>query len=323
MNELSKKLIQAESGVCLYSLTPPSENMSNEKLYDLSRRRAARISTLDIDGISIYDVQEEKERTGEKRTFQYRPALNPLEYGQIMRKFTENEQLIYLVSGKYSESELELIFRDNPGKLFILVGSPSKKSEPLTTLYRALEISQLFYSPIGSVCIGERHQKGGNEVERMLAKEDRGVDFFISQCVFKNSLYKNLLYDYKRESSILNHSLKPVILTFSPVGDRNSLEFMKWLGIEFDDEFLLGVPESDSFLKYSLEYLEKIGKDLIDFAFDNNIPIGLNFESIIGRRAEVLASLKLAESLSDYLKTHSFSSFTKNLNSRVPVHSGR
>jgi hypothetical protein len=323
MNKLTEKLRKAEAGIFLYSLTPPAKDITSEKLFNLNRRRAARISTLDIDGLSIYDVQEEKDRTNDERTYRYRPALNPMTYGKSMNEHSGMQQVIYLVSGKYREEELESIFRENPDKLFVPVGSPSTKSVSLTSLNTALEISQSYKNPIGAVCIGERHQYGRNEVERMLAKEDRGVDFFISQCVFNGTLYEKLLDDYEKESRILNYPLKPVILTFSPVGDRNSLEFMKWLGIEFEDNFLQNLPHSDNFLEYSLRYLEDIGRRLIDMALERDIPLGLNFESVIGRRAEVLASLKLAEDLSDYLKTHSFNSFTRNLKSGVSALSRR
>lgn len=323
MNNLTGKLKQSESGVFIYSLTPPAEDISTEKLYDLNRRRAGRISTIDVDGLSIYDVQEEKERNPEKRTYSYRPALDPVKYGKSLKNHSELPQIIYLASGKYREDELDNIFRTNPENIFILVGSPSKKTAVHTSLNRALEISRNHNNPIGAVLIGERHGNGKSEVERMLAKTDRGVDFFISQCIYNGSLYEQLLTDYKEESELLGYSMKPLILTFSPIGNRNSLEFMKWLGVDIPRNFINSLPGSDNFLEYSLRYLEETGKRLIKFAMDRNIPVGINFESVIGRRAEVLASLKLAENLSAYLKSYSFNNCTRNLKSGVSALSSR
>ncbi len=315
MSRLFDKIQKAEPGVFLYSLTPPAEEITSEKLYELNRRRAARLSTLDIDGLSIYDVQEERDRKEEKRTFPYRPTLNPLSYGKAMKEHCNTEQIIYLVAGKYSEEQLHRIFRNYPGALFVPVGSPSSSSEARTTLGRSLELSSEYTNPIGSVLIGERNNPGGGEIDRMMSKIEGGVDFFISQCVYNGSLYEKLIDDYLLESKIYGYPLKPIILTFSPVGDRNSLKFMKWLGINFSEEFEKNLPESEKFLKYSIQYLEKIGIRLINTAMERNIPIGLNFESVIGRREEVLASLSLAENLSSYLRSHSLSNFTKNLKS--------
>ena len=319
MSNLTEKLKQSESGIVLYSLTPPAQNISSEKLSDLNRRRTGRISTIEVDGLSIYDVQEEKERNREKRTYQYKPALDPIKYGESLNNHSDLPQIIYLASGKYREEELNSIFLNNPDKIFILVGSPSKNTAAQTSLNRALEISNVHDNPVGAVFMGERHKNGKSEVERMLSKIDRGVDFFISQCIYNGSLYEKLLTDYKEESKLLDYPLKPLILTFSPIGNRNSLEFLKWLGIEIPRDFILNLPKSDDFLDYSVQYLEETGKRLIDYAMSKNIPIGINFESVIGRRAEVLASLKLAENLIDYF----FNNSTRYLKSGVSALSRR
>lgn len=315
MNRLFDKIQRAEPGLFLYSLTPPAKGISPDKLYELNRRRTTRISTLDIDGLSIYDVQEEQDRKEEKRTYQYRQTLNPLQYGKTIKEHCNTDQIIYLVAGKYSEDQLRSIFNSNPKALFVPVGSPSTNSEVRTSLRRSLEISSEYTTPTGSVLIGERQDSRGGEVRRMLSKIEWGVDFFISQCVYNGSIYEKLLDDYLIESNKYGHPLKPVILTFSPVGDRNSLKFMKWLGISFSEDFEKNLPDSEGFLDYSCKYLEEIGKRLIHMAAERNIPLGLNFESVIGRRNEVLASLSLAENLSSYMKSHFLSSFTRNLKS--------
>ena len=71
-----------------------------------------------------------------------------------------------------------------------------------------------------------------------------------------------------------------------------------------------------SILNLSIDYLEKIAKGLIDLCISLDIPFGINFESVIGKKAEVLASLELADRVSAYLKlkqdqsTFSFNNFT-------------
>jgi len=322
MSNLTEKLKQSESGIFLYSLTPPGEDISREKLMELNRRRASRISTIDVDGLSIYDVQEEKDRNRNMRTYKYRPALDPLEYARTINRHNNLQQIIYLATGKYDEEELDFIFSNNSDKIFVLVGSPTKNTTVKCSLNRAMEISQSYENSTGAVLIGERHSQGGSEVVRMLEKIDRGIDFFISQCIYDGSLYEKLLSDYKEESNLLNFPMKPVILTFSPIGNRSSLEFMKWLGVDIPVNFTKDLPSSDSFLQYSIQFLEKMGRRLIDFAIERDIPIGINFESVISKRAEVLASLELAENLSTYLDD-SLSSCTRYLNSGVPALSSR
>jgi hypothetical protein len=104
---------------------------------------------------------------------------------------------------------------------------------------------------------------------------------------------------------------------------------MEWLGVQIPQNFRNNLPESDDFMEYTVNYLEKTARKLIDLSLELNIPLGLNFESVIGKRAEVLASFELARRLREYRnKTiprndYFFSNSIRYLNSRVPALSSR
>jgi methylenetetrahydrofolate reductase (NADPH) len=323
MNQLLKKLKNSESGLTIYSLTPPKETISDDELKVLNKRRAMRISSIHCDAISIYDVQEEKTRNSNKRTFEYKTALDPQRYGNSINIENNLPQIIYLATGKYTREELLSIYKNNREKAFVLVGSPCSETPVKTTLKQAYEISSIFENPTGGVLIGERHQNGSSEVERVLGKIDRGADFFISQCIYDGLLYEKFLKNYAEESQILNYTMKPIILTFSPIGNTSSIDFMKWLGVQIPEEFLRNIPDKDNFIDYSVTYHEEKARKLIDLAIALKIPFGINFESVIGKRTEVLASLKLFSLVSDYMNQKlnqvddSLSSLTRNLKSGV------
>jgi hypothetical protein len=329
MNKLIEKLKNCESGINIYSVTPPVESISEEKLVSMNKRRSERIASLGCDAISIYDVQEEKLRNREKRTYEFRAAMNPLLYGTLLKNEIDMPQIIYLAAGKYTKSELLEIFSRNRETAFVLVGSPSRETAVKTSLKEAYEIAALFPNPMGGVLIGERHQNGMSEVRRVLEKTKRGAGFFISQCIYDGQLYEKFLKDYAGESQFLQNSPKPVFLTFSPVGNKSGLQFMEWLGVQIPQNFRNNLPESDDFMEYTVNYLEKTARKLIDLSLELNIPLGLNFESVIGKRAEVLASFELARRLREYRnKTiprndYFFSNSIRYLNSRVPALSSR
>lgn len=291
-----------KSGLFIYSLTPPKENISIEKLKTVNSRRISRISPLNCDAISVYDVQEEKTRTDKERTYEYKPALSPLKYGESISSFTDLPQILYLASGKYSIDELHNIFKENPDKSFVLVGSPGIDVTVKTTLSEAYKVSSLYDNQVGGVVIGERHKNGDSEVKRVLRKIRMGADFFISQCIYDLHLYKKFLNDYLKESIKNSIEMRPVILTFSPIGNKTGLDFMQWLGVQIPPQLVNEITDNDDFLNYTNSYLEDIAKKLIDLCIQKRIPFGINFESVIGKRDEVLASIELAKNVSDYLR---------------------
>lgn len=298
MNEVKRKLHNNESGLKLYSLTPPRATISNEDLERINKRRIERISRIPFDGLSLYDVQEENFRNDDRRTYEYRPAMNPLRYGKSLTDLSEIPQLFYLVAGKYSEEELFGIFREHDQGTFVLVGSPDSRTPGKTSLNRAYDIASRANVISGAVLIGERQRNGKSEVDRVMEKIRRGADFFVSQCIYNSSLYEKFLYDYAEESARSGQEMRPVIMTFAPVGRKKDLDFMKWLGVDIPGELQLRAMTGEDILHRTMDHLEKAAESLIRICRDLNIPFGLNFESVIARGREIHASLDLAERVS-------------------------
>lgn len=286
-----------KSGIKIYSLTPPKESISGKDLDSLNRRRVQRLSGLNHDLISIYDVQEESSRTDKSRIYSYTPAINPFIYGKSLSKYSATSQIIYLAAGKYSKNQLDTYYRDNPEKSFVIVGSPGKDTPVKTTLNEAFKISRKYHNNTGGVVIGERHNGTKSEVDNLHRKIANGSSFFISQCIYNYNIYEKLLFDYIKESRNRKIDMVPIIFTFSPIGNIKGLEFMKWLGVDIPKDFIDNIPDRDNFLEYSSNYLIDLGEKLISLCKSLNIPYGLNFESIISKKEEVLASIEIAKRL--------------------------
>ena len=112
---------------------------------------------------------------------------------------------------------------------------------PLAEAYAAARVA-LFFQP-GSLWwhrhVAERHVAKQDEHHRMLAKQDQGCRFFITQSVYDAGSTKSLLSDYALSLRTSGRSPIPVVLTFSPCGSVPfTLEFMKWLGISFPHAWL-------------------------------------------------------------------------------------
>ncbi len=71
---------------------------------------------------------------------------------------------------------------------------------------------------LGGIAIAERHVAKEDEHHRMLAKQDQGCRFFITQSVYDAGSTKSLLSDYALSLRTSGRSPIPVVLTFSPCG---------------------------------------------------------------------------------------------------------
>jgi 5,10-methylenetetrahydrofolate reductase len=135
----------------------------------------------------------------------------------------------------------------------------------------------------------------------MLAKQDRGCRFFITQSVYDAASTKSLLSDYALSLQASGRAPAPVVLTFSPCGSVRTLEFMKWLGISFPRWLENELRHSADTLERSIDLCESVFTDVQDYAREKRLPIGINVESVSIRKSEIDASVELYRRLSSRL----------------------
>ena len=111
----------------------------------------------------------------------------------------------------------------------VFVGAPRGRSHhpglPLAEAYALARAASNLV--LGGIAIAERHVAKEDEHRRMLAKQDQGCRFFITQSVYDAGSAKSLLSDYALSLRTSGRSPIPVVLTFSPCGSVRTLEFMK------------------------------------------------------------------------------------------------
>lgn len=186
--------------------------------------------------------------------------------------------------------------REETPRLSVLVGAPSALQRPLgldlAGAYRLVK-ERCPRLILGGIAIAERHGLKGNEHERLMTKTAQGCQFFVTQAIYDASTSKSLLSDYALRLNAEGQSPVPVILTFAPCGSVKTLEFMKWLGISFPRWLENELKYSGDVLERSIRLCEQLFTDILDYAQEKRLPVGINVESISIRRAEVEASVEL------------------------------
>ena len=79
----------------LYGTTPPRVDAAPERIERAVSRLAARTSGLALDGIIVYDVQDESERMSQPRPFPFLPTLGARTYASLLQRATERTVLCY------------------------------------------------------------------------------------------------------------------------------------------------------------------------------------------------------------------------------------
>jgi hypothetical protein len=301
MSGLSEKIARKEAGIVLYGMTPPKENTDIAKVKEIAGKHLSRIQNLDIDGIVLYDIQDESGRTDDVRPFPFLPTFEPQQYSNDFLSELDLPKVLFQCVGKHSEESLNKWMSQNIANddLAVFVGNSSSAQKVDVSMSKAFDIrrSNAALMPVGAVAIPERHFMKGDEHERMFNKIQNGVSYFTTQAVYDVEASKNMLSDYYYYSKANNLEMAPVMMTFSPCGSKKTMEFMKWLGIHFPKWLKNDLLNSSDFLGGSTETCMRTFKELLNFSLHKGIPVGCNIESVSVRKDEIDASVELLENM--------------------------
>jgi 5,10-methylenetetrahydrofolate reductase len=306
---LPAHFIRSPRPVMLYGTTPPREGASRADIQLAAEKLVDRTSSLELDGIVVYDVQDESERTQEPRPFPFLPTLDSRIYSKILHELSGIPVVTYKCVAQMSEESwgawLDQSADDFGITALSLVGSPTqKRSGDAISLPKATEMAIAHPANfcLGAVAIAERHTETRSESQRMIQKAQAGCEFFVSQSVYNSQKTIKLVNDYARECRQLGIEPKRFIFTFAPCGRAKTMEFIKWLGVSVPPEIERGILEAANPLDKSVEICRSILLEILDGIEDKSLPLGLNIESVSINKEEIEASIKLFNELGQVLK---------------------
>ncbi|WP_353719046.1 methylenetetrahydrofolate reductase [Dyadobacter sp. 676] len=301
-----KKIKSGESGVMLYGITPPKTGTTPERVAEIAEKTIERLSSLDIDALVVYDVQDESARTTEERPFPFINALDPFAFSSEHLGKLDIPKIIYRPAGKFSAEELsDWLDELHRHKCYpVFVGVPAPDFPVKTSLPEAYRLWEKHRdtSVVGAVTIPERHKVLQDEDVRMLDKMSSGVSYFISQCVFNLEYAKQVIEDLAASCKSRQIAPPTIIFTVTACGSAKTLDFMEWLGIHIPDQLKEDLKAADDMLGRSVNICLEIASGLIEFCVERSIPFGFNIESVAIRKAEIEASIDMACRIGRMLK---------------------
>jgi len=301
---LQDKLRRCADGIVLYGLTPPRAQTPGERVAEIAATQIDRIRGLGVDGVVLYDLQDEADRTDQPRPFPFMATVDPGDYARDALRALALPKIIYRCVGKYTPAQFTALLRDAPSDLTVLVGAASRRQRVALTMSDAHALRRSVRPDllVGGVAIPERHLQSSDEHLRVLAKVEQGCGFFITQCVYHVDAAKSFLSDYYHECQRRQLAMVPVIFTITPCGSRKTLEMMRWLGISVPRWLENDLAHAVDILDSSVRACRDIFADLRDYAARKAIPIGVNVESLAIRKDEIAASQQLVRDLQASLR---------------------
>ena len=291
----------------LFAITPPRRSTPAERLPAIAQATVDRLSHLDLDGLVLYDIDDESSRNPDVRPFPFSPTVDPSTYRAEHLEPWRTPVIVYRAVSKYQRDDLcRWIAEQDPlDTLTVMVGSPSSSATPAVSLAEAQAMLTDLKPDLllGGVAIPERHSRRENEHLRLIAKQEAGCRFFVTQVVYDLNAAKNLVSDYRYECESRGLRPMPIVFTFSVCGSMKTLEFLRWLGVDVPRWIENELRHATNPLAASLEQAAMTAVELVDYCRRLGVPFGLNVESVSIRREEIEASVELAAQLSAHLRT--------------------
>lgn len=307
----ASKLADRSRPLFLYGTTPPREGSPQELVDSAASKLVERIGRLPLDGIIVYDIQDESGRTPVPRPFPFMRTIDPRVYSRLLYRLTAKTIVTYKSIGQLDAGEwhewLTETTRDYDIHCLALVGRPTSKGAPYPlSLLEAFDIAAAHPGrfTLGAVAIAERHGVPASESARMLEKMRHGCEFFVSQAVYHSAGAIRLLSDYARDCRTAGIAPCRVVLTFTPCGREKTMNFIKWLGIAVPEETEKAIFSAPNPLAASIEICRANLRAILEQVADTEVPLGINVESVSINRDEIDASVDLFHSLAEVLETY-------------------
>jgi hypothetical protein len=306
---LDTKLADRNQPLFLYGTTPPREGSAPELVQSVAGKLIERLRPLPLDGLIVYDIQDESGRTSLPRPFPFMRTIDPREYSRLLGALAGKAVINYKSIGPLDEGQwsdwLNATHRDYGVRYLSVVGRPTSKGVRYAmSLLRAYEIAAAHPGQytLGGVAIAERHGPGTSESKRMVDKARCGCGFFVSQAVYHSGPTIRLLRDYVRDCRDAGVAPSRFMLTFTPCGREKTLTFIKWLGITVSERTERAILSASNPLAASIDICRANLREILEQVGLAEVPIGINVESVSINKDEIDASIDLFHALAEILK---------------------
>ncbi len=296
---LARQISAGADNLMVYGVTPPLMRFSVEETNAYAHAQKQLVAELPIDGLLIYDLQDESSRITTERPYPFRPRMASIDYALEYWQDVPIPKVIYYCVSRDHNGDIDgfLSQVQQISQLCVLVGAPSSGDQTSCSVEAALQRGHQHNPQLvsGGVVIPERHLQKHTEHQRMMNKASQGCGFFVSQAVFDLAAFKTLLTDYAEASKRVGLQPNPVFMSLVPCDCEQTLAFIEWLGISVPESIHNVLLTSRDMVATSVELAIHFWQQAKQHADNLGVPLSCNVESLSARPEGVAASVALVQ----------------------------
>lgn len=104
--DLIDRIEAGQGDFLVFALTPPRLATEREQAREIADTTIARLLPLDLDGLILYDIDDETDRNPAERPFPFMPTLDPGSYLAEHLTAWPTPVVVYRAVSKYAPAEL-------------------------------------------------------------------------------------------------------------------------------------------------------------------------------------------------------------------------
>lgn len=292
----------------LYGSTPPRSGSGPDVVEEAADKLIGRLRGLPVDGLVVYDIQDESGRTSVPRPFPFTGTVEPRAYSRLLGDRSGLAAINYKSLGALDHAGwnawLDETAADYGLHFLSIVGRPTSGVQYSLSLPQAIATAKQHPADycLGGVLIAERDSPDQSEAERLLTKGAEGCSYFISQTVYHAEPTIRVLKNYLRRCDETGATPRRIVFTFAPCGREKTMAFIKWLGVNVAPECERSILGATDPLRKSIEICRDNLREILDQDYASRIPLGINVESVSINRDEIDATVELFGVLSAVLQ---------------------
>lgn len=310
------RLRQWDEPLVLYEAVPPAKSASAERLTERAAQVASLLDLQSVDAVNLPEIRVETDT--EDRSRGELKNADPREFGRHItnRLDTEFDIVVNHVAVHAPPSAQRRWFKTTYEEYgidtIVTVGGRSSAVDyPGPSVSDAVELASTVDTTstvdpcLGGITIPTRRRADFDEPDRMIAKQQAGIEFFTSQVMFNADSVIRLLTDYDAACRAAGIDPAPVFLSFAPITRPNDAQFLEELGVEIPAavrEWMLA--SDDHTTRRSIQVAHHVLDEVLTTVRreDLTVPVGLNIEHVM--RYNIEASERLLDRLVSLLNWH-------------------
>src|SRR5579871_3813299 len=110
--ELHRRIADRRGEFLTFAVTPPKLTTEPEQARQIAEVTLARLQSVEIDGLVLYDIDDESDRNPDERPFPFLPTIDPAEYLARDLVGLDVPAVVYRAVSKHAEADLRAWLRD-------------------------------------------------------------------------------------------------------------------------------------------------------------------------------------------------------------------